>query len=282
MRPWLFRVGAFGMCRTVRTVFVTGGSSGIGLAVAREWARRFQDGTGQIALFGRDAVRLGEAVTEIRALAPGIGLRGWSVDVADAAAVAAVMEEAMQVMGVPDRVILSAGMTLPGRFEGLEIDAQRRVMEVNYFGAVHVLHALLPRLQAGARIGFVGSAAGIAGIHGYGGYAPSKLALRGLAEVLRVELSKRGIGVTLCQPPDTDTPMLKAERGHRPAVTEVIAGQQALSAATVADVLIRAMEANRLHALPGWPVWLLHLFGPLAAAVLRWRQIRLIRVLGPD
>ena len=267
------------MADAVRTVFVTGGSSGIGLAVARQMARQ---GAGGIALFARDAGRLRRAVDEVASLAPDLVVRGWALDVADPYLSAVAVEAAVAALGVPDRVVLSAGVTLPGLFETLGIAEQHRVMEVNYFGAVHVLQPLLPRLRSGARIGLVGSAAGIAGIHGYGGYAPSKFALRGLAEVLRVELSVRGIGVTLCQPPDTETPMLRAERGLRPAVTERIAGPTALSAEAVADCLIRAMEADRFHALPGLPVRMLHLLGPVAAAVLRWRQRHLIRSLGPD
>lgn len=272
------------MGNAVRTVFVTGGSSGIGLAVARDWVRRMVavGHGGGIALFARDPSRLEMAIAELSALGPGVTVRGIAVDLTDAEATRNAMLDAVATLGVPDRVILSAGMTLTGRFETLDIEAQRRVMEVNYFGAVHCLHVLLPRLAPGARIGLIGSAAGIVGVHGYAGYAPSKFALRGLAEVLAVELSPRGIGVTLCQPPDTETPMLRAERGHRPAVTERIAGPKALAADAVAAGLIRAMEAGHFHALPGLPVRLLHLMGPLTGVALRWQQRRLIRSLGVD
>lgn len=272
------------MENAVRTVFVTGGSSGIGLAVARNWAQRMAAAGhgGGIALFARDPARLERAVAEVASQAPGVVVRGWTLDVGDAEATDHTMADAVAALAVPDRLVLSAGVTLPGRFETLEIGAQHRVMEVNYFGAVHCLKAVLPRLEAGARIGLIGSAAGIAGIYGYGGYAPSKFALRGLAEVLAVELSPRGIGVTLCQPPDTDTPMLRAEQGHRPAVTERIAGPKILRPDEVAACLVGAMEAGRFHALPGLPVRLLHLFGPVIGAGLRWQQRRLIRMLGPD
>ena len=272
------------MGNAVRTVFVTGGSSGIGLAVARDWALRMAKAGhgGGIALFARNADRLDRAVAEVAALIPGVAVLAFPVDVADGTATRQALHKAIAALGAPDRLILSAGVTLPGRFETLDVMTQRRVMEVNYFGVVHCLNTILPELEAGARIGLIGSAAGIAGIHGYAGYAPSKFALRGLAEVLAVELSPRGIGITLCQPPDTETPMLLAERGHRPAVTERIAGPRAMPSETVATCLIRAMEAGRFHALPGLPARMLHLLGPLAGAGLRWRQRRLIRALGPD
>ena len=71
---------------------------------------------------------------------------------------------------------------------------------------------------------FVASGAALVGIYGYSGYAPSKFAVRGLAEVLRVELREYGISVTLALPPDTNTPQLEFETKLRPTPTKEIAG----------------------------------------------------------
>lgn len=260
-------------------IFVTGGSSGIGLATAFRLARGRP--APRIALFARNAERLGRAAALIGAEVPGADVRCFPLDVADAGAVEGTVSEAVAMLGAPDRVVLAAGITLPGRHDRIDLAAQRAVMEVNYFGSLNMVLALVPQMRAKARLALVGSAAGLVGTYGYGAYAPSKFALRGLAEVLRVELAPRGIGVTLCLPPDTDTPMLAAESLLRPAVTDrIAAGAPVLSPDTVAAALVRGMEAGRFLVLPGVPVKLLYLFGPFIAPVLRWQQARLIRQLG--
>ncbi|MDP1667534.1 SDR family NAD(P)-dependent oxidoreductase [Phaeovulum sp.] len=260
-------------------IFVTGGSSGIGLATARLLARAAA--TPKLALFARNPARLEQAAALLRTDLPQADIRTFVLDVTDTAAVEAAVAAAAAALGPPHRVVLSAGITLTGRLDTVDLAEQRGVMEVNYFGSLNMVRALVPRMQAGAKLALVGSAAGLHGVYGYGGYAPSKFALRGLAEVLRVELQPRGIGVTLCLPPDTDTPMLEAEVPLRPAVTSHIsAAAPAMSAEAVAAALVRGMEAGRFLVLPGLSVKLLYLFAPWIAPLLRWHQQRLIRRLG--
>ncbi|WP_372840577.1 SDR family NAD(P)-dependent oxidoreductase [Phaeovulum sp.] len=261
------------------SIFISGGSSGIGLATAMAYARRRKKP--RLGLFARDKARLDRAAETICAEIPTAEVRCFPLDVADSERVATTVSQAVTALGAPDRVVLAAGITLPGRFDANSLSVQREVMEINYFGSLNMVLALAPLMHAGSRIALVGSAAGLIGTYGYGGYAPSKFALRGLAEVLRVELAARGISVTLCLPPDTDTPMLAAELPLRPAVTNrIAAGAPVLSASVVANALLRGMEAGRFLVLPGLPVKLLYLFGPWVAPVARWQQRRLIRKLG--
>lgn len=260
-------------------VFVTGGSSGIGLAVAIAAARR---GHG-VVLMARGAAGLAAAARQVRENVPDVPVWTFAVDVTDAEAVQRTIRHAIEVAGPPGRLVLSAGMTLPGRWDRVALADQRLVMETNYFGSLTVLSAVLPHLAAGAGIALVGSAAGMIGTYGYGAYAPSKFALRGLAEVLRVELAPRGIVVTLCQPPDTDTPMLAAERKVRPAVTSALAGSVALARPEdVAEALLRGMDRGRFLVLPGIGLRLLSLFLPWIAPLIRHKQARLIRRLGEE
>lgn len=260
-----------------RAAFVTGGSSGIGLAAALCLAKASY----RVALFARDAVRLEASAQLIRARVPGAEVRTYVLDVADVDAVEDAVAMAVADVGAPARLVLSAGMTLPGRCDALDIAAQRRVMDVNYFGCLNMVLALAPAMPKGSAIGFVGSAAGLIGTYGYGAYAPSKFALKGLADVLRVELAPRGISVTICMPPDTDTPMLAAELPIRPAVTTHMAkGAGIMSADAVAKALIRGMEAGRFLVLPGMAIKLLYLFGPWIAPLLRLQQSALVRRLG--
>jgi 3-dehydrosphinganine reductase len=232
---------------------ITGGSSGIGLATALRLAERGHP----VALIARNPALLHEAAQRIRAQSPGLPVHGESADVTDADGLAAAIQRCVDALGPPGLLVCSAGIIAPGRFADIAPEAHLDVMNVNYFGCLNALRATLPR---------------------YSAYAPSKFALRGLAEVLRVELAPTGIGVTLCLPPDTDTPQLTAELPLRPAVTSRMAALGGvLSADQVATALIRGMAANRFLVLPGTSIKALHLFGGLAGPPMRWLQAWYLR-----
>lgn len=258
--------------------FVSGGSSGIGLAVALRLARRYR----RIGLFARDRNRLQMAAQRIREAMPGTNVCCYAVDVADAAAVSQAVAAAVAELGPPSRVVLSAGMVDLGETGSLTEAAHHRAMDVNYFGSLWMLRAVLPHLGPGAAIGLIGSAGGIIGIYGYAAYAPSKFALRGLADILRVELAGREIGVTLCLPPDTETPMLEREERERSQVTaRMAAGAPRVTADTVARALIRGMDRGRYLVFPSWSVRLMWWLTPVLVPLLQRRQRRLLQQVPP-
>lgn len=263
--------------RGARCAFVTGGSSGIGLAAALRLAR----GHGRLGLFARDPAGLAQAAELIRRAVPGTVVGCYPVDMADAEAVTEAVALAVAALGPPQRVVLAAGTVALGETVGIDAELHHRVMEVNYFGVLWAVRAVLPHMQAGAVIGLVGSAGGVVGIYGYAAYAPSKFALRGLADILRVELAARGIGVTLCLPPDTETPMLWREERERSAVTaRMAAGGKRMTAEAVAAALVSGMDRGRFLVLPNLPVRLLWWLAPVLLPWMQRRQIRLLRAAG--
>jgi 3-dehydrosphinganine reductase len=117
----------------------------------------------------------------------------------------------------------------------------------------------------------VGSGAGIVGVYGYSAYSPTKFALRGLAEVLRAELSPEGIRVSIVYPPDTDTPQLAEENKTKPAETKAItAGAQTWSAEGVARSIVTGMDRGRFAITPGWEMTILHRLHSLINPALAW------------
>jgi len=247
---------------------ITGGSSGIGLALALNLAR-----TGwNLSLLARDPERL-TAAREAVLAAGAACCEAHSVDVADTAAVASAVATATSALGVPQRLILCAGIAIPERFEALTDEILRRSMEVNYFGSLYVLRAALPAMRA-ARSGhvvLVSSGAGLVGLYGYAAYSPTKFALRGLAEVLRAELRRDGVAVSVVFPPDTDTPQLAAENRTKPVETKAITGAaKAWSADGVARSIINGIERRRFYITPGWEMTALGWLHSL----LRWPLAR--------
>jgi 3-dehydrosphinganine reductase len=146
-------------------------------------------------------------------------------------------------------------MVPPGRFDDLPLAAFRTAIEVNYFGTLHLVRAALPAMReaGGGRIVMIASGAALLGLYGFTAYAPSKFAVRGLAEALRGELAPDRIAVSIVYPPDTDTPMLHEERRLRPAITSRLAADaRVLSADAVAIAIVDGIRRNHFVIAPGW------------------------------
>lgn len=221
---------------------VTGGSSGIGRAVAHQLA----EAGARVSLIARRQDLLDEVAGELRTA--GRPIETVSVDVADRDAVTAAIERLTGIQGPCDVLVTSAGMVEPGYFGALADDVFRQTMDVDYFGTLWPIRAVVPAMverRTGSIVG-VSSGAGLVGVFGYSAYSPAKFAVRGLLEVLRCELAPYGVHVGCACPPDTDTPQLAYENRIKPPETAAISGAiKPLSAERVARSIVRGIERER-------------------------------------
>ena len=228
-------------------VLITGGSSGIGLACARLAIDR----DARVSLLARRPDALDDAAAGLRAAGGRVAVA--AADVADAAQAVTAVAALTDALGPVDVAICSAGQTRPGYFQDLEPDLFRQLMDVNYFGTVNVVRAVVPAMIERRRGSIVGvsSAAGLVGVFGYSAYAPTKFAVRGFLETLRAELARYGIHVGCSFPPDTDTPQLAEEEQYKPKETKAISGTiKPLSAERVAANILDGIEKERFALIP--------------------------------
>ncbi|KAJ4773888.1 NAD(P)-binding Rossmann-fold superfamily protein [Rhynchospora pubera] len=205
-----------------RHVLITGGSSGIGLALAKAAAAQ----GAHVSILARNAKRLEEAREEIK-LAMGHMARVLVADVRDPQAVAQALEEA----GPVDVLVCNQGVFVPMELEKQDLEEAKFMIDVNLMGTFHLIKAALPGMKSRARetglpasIAIMSSQAGQVGVYGYTAYSASKFALRGLAESLQQEVIAHNIHVSMIFPPDTATPGLAEEQKKRPELTTIIAG----------------------------------------------------------
>jgi NAD(P)-dependent dehydrogenase (short-subunit alcohol dehydrogenase family) len=235
-----------------KRIFVSGGSSGIGLATAVQLARA----GAHVAVAARDEQRLTAALDALRAASSSKDARlsAIAMDVAATPSVQAGVGRALAALGGIDIVVNCAGYAIPGYIDRLSEADYEAMLQVNYLGAVRVVNAFLPELmrQRSGAIVNVGSMLGFMGTFGYAAYAGSKYALSGFTECLRQDLLPFGIAVHLCYPPTTKTPGLDRENEIKPAEAWAIEGKsRAFSADDVARALIKGIEAKRFHILVG-------------------------------
>lgn len=179
-----------------KVVLITGGSRGLGLVLAREYARR----GAQLALFARDPAELERAENELaRRGASAIAI---PCDIGDEEQVGRAVREVMARFGRIDVVVNNAGEIEVGAFETMEHVDWERAMSTNFWGALHVTSAVAPymKIQKAGRIVNISSIGGLVAVPHLLPYCASKFALTGLSYGLRAELAKDGIVVTTICP----------------------------------------------------------------------------------
>lgn len=241
---------------TGKHILITGGSSGIGLAIAKLFA-----GEGaNITILARRADQLERAVAEIQnnCIQAEQIIRYLSGDVGDLDTIFPLLVGYQDEYGTPDILVNSAGITYPGKFSTLSPEIFGKLINVNYLGTVYVCRALVNgMLRRGTGwIVNISSMAGFIGTYGYSGYGASKYAVRGFSDVLRAELKPRGIHVSIVYPPDTLTPQLEFEKDLKPAITRALADAAGvMTAEKVASIIIKDIKKGRYTILPGFQSW---------------------------
>jgi 3-dehydrosphinganine reductase len=237
---------------TGKMALVTGGSSGIGLAIAKQIVQN----KGSVAILARRPELLSSAIVEIEKVRCTqdqriLALQG---DVTQFNPLKVAFEDFSKQHGFPDIIINSAGVARPGNFSNLSMDIFHWMMDVNYFGTVNVLKILMPAMQKrrSGTIVNISSVAGFIGVYGYTAYGASKYAVAGFSDALRSELTPYNIKVSVVFPPDTDTPQLEYEKQYKPFITKEIAGSAKLiSADTVAREIVQKVARGKYIILPG-------------------------------
>ncbi|MEA3376860.1 MAG: SDR family oxidoreductase [Chloroflexota bacterium] len=207
-----------------KNVVITGGSSGIGKATAKLLAGHGAN----VFIVARDQEKLDRALQEIEAEGDTEGQRygAFSADVTSYEQVEDAIAAIVDTGGTPDILINCAGIVRPGYFEELPLSTFRKQMDVNFFGTLHTVKAVLPYMTArsSGHIVNVSSMGGVVGGFGYTAYGASKFAVYGFTEALRAELKPHNIGVSLVLPFDTETPQLEGEKKIQPLEMKILTG----------------------------------------------------------
>lgn len=261
-----------------RNVFITGAASGIGRATALLAAER----GARLHLTDIQAERLAEVAEEISARGGRVPF-AEPVDLADYPAVRALADQLTTRHGSMDVVMNIAGISTWGTVRSLEHHHWQRMVDVNLMGPIHVIECLLPPMMDGGRGGHlvnVSSAAGLVGLPWHAAYSAAKFGLRGVSEVLRFDLRRHRIGVSLVCPGAVATPLTETVDivgvDHTDPTFRRLQARFRRRAATpeqVAEAILEGVRTGRYWVHTSREIRLLHflqrVFPPAYALVMR-------------
>ena len=238
-----------------KTVFITGGSTGIGLAVAKALAKEGSD----VVIFARTLSTLEQAVAEIKQDASCVSMTEqriifYSVDFTNHTDVKTIFEKAVIEIGIPDILINCVGIAQPDYFENITPEIFDKTVKTNLYSTWNSVYAIVPHMkQKGGYIVNTSSIAGFLGVFGYTDYCMTKFGIIGFSDALRQELAQYKIRVSVLCPPDTDTPGFEAENKNKPKETKAIAGNaKLLQPEFVANAVLKGIQKNQKMIIPGF------------------------------
>ncbi len=242
-------------------IYITGGSSGIGLAFAKLAASK----GAHIAIIARDTKKLEKAKKEIQSVCINRDQKvdAFSIDVCNAKRLYKAVPAMIKKFGNPDVLVCAAGVGLSNYFENIHDDDFKKIMDINVFGIWYTLKAFYPYLKnRNTHCVLLSSLAGLIGVYTYSAYGTSKFAVFGLADCLRSEFKENGITLSVICPPEVDTPFLQEELKTIPKKAKRIKKiTGVLSADTIAKTIMKAILKRKFMIVPGFmgkTTWLLH------------------------
>jgi uncharacterized protein len=226
------------------TVFITGASSGIGAALAKEYA---QYGV-NLVLTARRIERLKEIAQVCREINPNTKVLTFQCDVRHEEEFREPVKKAIEQFGTLDTVIANAGFGVTGALIQLKTEDFRRQFETNVFGVLNTIYATLPELKKSkGRIGIISSVAAYTDLPNASPYSMSKAAVKSLAGSIYIELGRLGISVTAICPGFIESEIHKVDKhGHfNPELKEPVPSWLEMKAYKAARQIRRAIEGRK-------------------------------------
>jgi len=224
-----------------KTAFVTGGASGIGLALGRAFAEAGMN----VMLADVENDALASAIEHLKPF--GSKVRGVSCDVADPSSVEAAAKAAFTAFGHVHVVCNNAGVAAGGGIDDISLDNWRWVIDVNLMGVLHGIRAFLPHIRAHGEGGHIVNTASMAGMnagYGFSPYSASKFAVVAMSEGLAIQLKPHGIGVSVLCPSYVRTRIGESGRNRQKRYGETPPLDPASPAAQMVAEIARYLEAG--------------------------------------
>lgn len=229
-----------------KIVIITGASSGIGFSVANILAAL----GAKLFLIARNQEKLEAAKTKLLGKSGSdLFIQIYAIDIGIKDEITSVITKIGEEHGRIDLLINNAGVNRCGRFDEMPPTDFEQSLQSNYLGSLYTTKAAWKYLaKANGHVTFVSSVAGYIGLIGYGPYTPTKFAMTGLAECLRMEGKPVGIKVSIIYPGNTNTPMLDYERQHAlPETQNLNEGIKVIEPDYVARKLMAGIKSNKFE-----------------------------------
>ena len=271
--------------------FVTGAASGIGRATALRLAAH----GAELYLTDRDSDGLAQTVSDARALGAQVP-EHRVLDIANYEEVAAFAADIHASHPIMDVVMNIAGVSAWGTVDRLTHDQWSTMVAINLMGPIHVIESFVPPMVAagrGGRLVNVSSAAGLVPLPWHAAYSASKYGLRGLSEVLRFDLARHRIGVSVAVPGAVKTPLVDTVEiagvdREDPRVSRWVDRftRHAVSPEKAAEKILAGVVKNRYLIYTSPDIWALYVFKRLAwwpySVAMRQVNVFFVRALRPS